>query len=195
MSNSNSVALRSGREPKPWLGLVVVALITSSFPGPAGADECVLLTGARIFGSAFGDYGFTLTFGATPTNRARGELFTHRSSGQRQSIWRATLVNVPASVYVSELDDTVITVDTACRFGFEHAVVVYGPRGRVLSDYALEQLLSPAEIKDHVRRTVSWRLWTEGTRFEFDMERPEFVISLPWGRIIRIGLATGHILP
>src|SRR5262245_40274494 len=80
------------------------------------------------------------------------------------------------------------------RNGLEHVVVVYGEGGRVLADYELEDLIDANEIRQHVPHTVSSRWWTRDATFSFH-ELSHLVITLSWGRVITIDLATGAIVP
>jgi hypothetical protein len=109
-------------------------------------------------------------------------------------VWHTRLVNVPAPILVADDGRTVVGIDNAaCRFGTDHSVVIYGKGGRVVADYRREDLLSAAEIRQHVRVTMAGRLWTERASFWFDGYSTMLGITLDWGRIIRIDLSSGKI--
>jgi hypothetical protein len=175
-----------------FLGLPMIVLLTAVLAGRSiHADECIGMRGARVFASHFGLQAFKLTL---DVNRASGRLFEFDSEGNEKSIWESRLVNIPVDVYVAFDGPTVVTIDTACKAGFEHSLVVYGARGTVLRDYRLEDVLTPEEIQSHVKRSISSRLWAQDARFDFDDKAKEFVITLSWGRTVRIALASGQLV-
>ncbi|HWW83038.1 MAG TPA: hypothetical protein VNZ26_05515 [Vicinamibacterales bacterium] len=71
---------------------------------------------------------------------------------------------------------------------------MYGAKGAVVADYRLEDLLTPDEIVLHVGSSASSRLWARDARFDSDERAKQFVITLSWGRTVRIALATGRIV-
>jgi hypothetical protein len=173
--------------------LAVASLI--AVPLPSSADDCILASGKRVYASADGLHGFFLTHRpGTPT----GMLFSlSNHSDKQEKVWERRLVASPGRVFVSH--GFVVTVDMACRAGWQHSLIVYGRKGQVLADYKLEDLLSVEEINERVMRSVSSRNWTQRVTFEFetplDGPSPLFKITLPWGRVIVIRLATGEIQP
>ena len=73
-------------------------------------------------------------------------------------------------------------------------MVVYGAGGRVWADYRLDELIESNEIRQHVLpHTVSSLHWAPGATFAFH-EWSHLVITLSWGRVITINLATGAIV-
>jgi hypothetical protein len=141
------------RNPSRWCIASLIATIAVVIPDVAEADRCIVPAGARIFVSSYGSLAFKVTTGAMPTERATGLLFRFNKSGDDELIWESRLVNVPAESYVANDGRAVVTVDTLCRFGFKHSIVVYGNRGRVLADYDLEDLLiqKKSENTSHTR--------------------------------------------
>jgi hypothetical protein len=200
MRDLNTMGSLPGQRPRHGiacaarcLGLPLLVAILVWLPwGSVNADECAAWVGARIFASHFGMQGFKLTL--DDSQRASGRLFTYDDRGAEKSIWESRLVNVPVDVYVAHEAPVVVTIDTACRAGFEHSVVMYGAKGAVIADYRLEDLLTPDEIEGRVKRTMSSRWWAEKARFAFDEQAKQFVITLSWGRTVRIALATGRIV-
>jgi hypothetical protein len=71
--------------------------------------------------------------------------------------------------------------------------VIYGEQGTIVADYDLEALLSADDIARSVVHTVSARRWLQGATIAFDKGTSHIVISLEWGRTIRVALATGTI--
>jgi hypothetical protein len=156
------------RRARPWCVSVVVAILGLSGSQVAKADECVWVGGAQIFSSQNGRQGFKVTMGGSPTTRVGGRLFTFDTDGRERLIWQSRLVNVPVGSYVADDGPTVVTIDTACRMGYEHSIVVYGANGKVVVDYRLEDFLTSDEIDNRVPRSVSSRRWAEGAQFHFD---------------------------
>lgn len=76
---------------------------------------------------------------------------------------RVSLVNKasPAMVFISD-NGTIVTIDDWVPRGHEHCVVVYSKEGKLLRDYALEDILNKDEIAADVKQTVSNRWWLRG---------------------------------
>ena len=66
------------------------------------------------------------------------------------------------------------------RVGYEHALVVYDAKGRLLADYPLEGVLTAAEIAAHVTPTAGSRWWNGDAEFGFSPDGETFVIKLNW---------------
>lgn len=169
----------------------VGALIAVAVAGtPAYADECIQPRNARVFASASGHY--ILRVGQKQGQLSEATLVAITDDFAERRVWRARLVNVPARILVADDGDTAVGIDNAgCRFGSDHSVVIYGKSGRVVADYRLEDLLSAAEIRQYVDATMAGRHWTEKARFAFTADT--LVITLDWGRVIRIDLSSGKI--
>jgi hypothetical protein len=183
---------RVGAGAAQWVGVPLLAIIMLWLTAVSvNADECVSVRGARLFVSSFGMQGFKLTLDDVG---ASGRLFTYDSHGAEKLVWESRLVNVPVDAYVAFDGPLVVTIDTTCRGGFEHSLVMYGAKGAVVADYRLEDLLTPDEIALHVRSSTSSRLWARDARVDFDERAKQFVITLSWGRIVKIALATGRVV-
>src|SRR5262249_46090283 len=109
-----------------------------------------------------------------------GQLFALEADCKEKAVWNAKLVNVPDRVYVAPDGRRVVTIDTYGRLGYDHSVVVYDDRGKVLADYKLEDLLTRAEIRRHVDQTVSSRWRARQAVPGFSPDRKYFVITLKW---------------
>jgi hypothetical protein len=172
------------------LSALIVVGIVALDPPWAAADSCVLPTGGRIYASDSGMTGFRLTM---RVSTSEGELFSFDAASRERRLWKTRLVAAPARVLLTDAE-TVITIDTPCRSGYEHSLVVYGEGGRVLADYRLEDLLTPEEIRAHVKRSMSSRFWTDGADVTFDHARDRLRIRFPWGLERAVDLTTGKII-
>jgi hypothetical protein len=144
----------------------------------------------RVFGSQWGGHGFKILnpkFGGP----SQGVLFRLDANGKEQTAWDVKLLNTPHQVIVDDQGRFVATVDTYGNLGYAHALVIYGPKGKVLEDFKLEDLLTDEEIMKHVRRTESSRWWAGDT--DFGIENGALVLRLKWGKVIRVDGTTGKI--
>lgn len=124
-------------------------------------------------------------------------LFRLNADGTEQVLWRRKLVNVPREVIVYNPHDPevkpkdirLITVDTWGRAGYEHALTIYGDRGKVLCDHKLEDLLTSWEILG-TPHTVSSRYWFDSADFEYDYEYIK--ITLSWHATMTFNLTNGR---
>ncbi|MEW6251755.1 MAG: hypothetical protein AB1716_14010 [Planctomycetota bacterium] len=110
-------------------------------------------------------------------------------SSAERAVWRRTLVNdvAPLRAFIRDDGRFVITLDEFRRGGARHAVVIYGARGELLRHFLLQDLLQRDDWP-HVRTGRRELKWLEGARFAFDDPREQFVITLAWGRTVRIDL-------
>ena len=125
-----------------------------------------------------------------------GVLFTLDTDGKEQVMWRAALVNVPHRVIVGRSGKHVVTLDSWGRFGGEHALVVYGEKGKVLADFKLEDLLTKKEIEGLPNLFNSGLRWTQYAEFEEQGTDPELVVRMKyedWSKTFRVSLNTGKL--
>lgn len=170
-----------------WMIAVCAAALVG--PGVARADKWAA-PAPRVFAAATGEYGLKVI---PSEGKAVGVLFTLDAKGMEKVTRRFDLVNIPAAVFVSPSGD-VVTADTYGQMGYAHSLVVYSRQGKALADYRLEDLLSKEEIARNVKTTASSRWWREGARLSFTDAAPgAFLITLPWGREVRLALATGKL--
>lgn len=119
---------------------------------------------------------------------------------ERRPLWHRELVNIPAQVFVSDHGYYVVTVDGTGRSPYEHALVVYGSRGKVVLDLPVEALLRPEEIKelsDGARRTVSHVIYPAWANYRTGVFSPDgkiFSIQTQWGRPVAVELEAGRVL-
>ena len=127
------------------------------------------------------------------SGKAQGTVVRVGADGTEAVLWTRELVNIPVIGYVADDGKHVVTFDTWARLGYEHALVIYGDRGNVVVDYDLGALLSADDISTSVVHTVGARRWLQGATIAFDDRGHHVVITLHWGKIIRVALATGKI--
>ena len=103
---------------------------------------------------ANGDYGFKSLpdkaiskSGEVIYGIGEGVFFTLDEDGKDKVIWRAKLVNIPVRAIITQFGKYVITLDTWGHPGYEHCLVIYGEKGKVIADFKLEDLLTAKEIE------------------------------------------------
>jgi hypothetical protein len=161
----------------------------------------------KLFASVDAMYGFkTLPDAASVTMRAghivgtsEGVFFTLDEHAKEKVIWRAKLVNIPGRAILAESGKYVITLDSWLSSGFEHCLVVYGEKGKVIVDFKLEDLLTAKEIEG-LPAIVAQRGWSEKNIAEFEdrsREEDQFVIRMKyksWTKVIRLSLSSGRFV-
>jgi hypothetical protein len=149
----------------------------------------------QVYASSNGAYRFKTRPPqlATWTGKSHGTLVTVHPDGLERAIWNRDLVNIPVTAYLAADGRHVVTFDTWAKLGYEHSLVIYGEQGAVVADYGLEALLSADEIRTSVPHTVSSRRWLQGASIAFDDTANSLVITLQWGKVLRVALATGRI--
>jgi hypothetical protein len=166
--------------------VVIASAIVSadSWPGPR----------PQVFASASGAHGFRTRPPqlSTWSGKGQGTLFTLGANGSETVMWSRELINIPVRAFVTDDGKHVVTFDTWARLGHEHALVIYGEQGNVVVDYDLDALLS-AEETGKLVETVGGRRWLEDAAIAFDESRDAIVITLQWGRTIRVALSSSRI--
>ena len=169
-------------------GAMVIAtaiVAADSWPGPR----------PHVFTSARGVYGFKTRPPqlATWSGKSHGTLVRLSSDGTEMAKWARELVNIPVRAFVADDGKHVVTFDTWAKLGHEHALVIYGEQGGIVADHDLDALLTPAEIRASVVETVGGRRWLQDALIAFDDDGDAIVISLHWGKKIRVALSSGTI--
>jgi len=175
----------------------IVALATSALVIASGTVSADSWPGSRpqVYASANGSYRFKTRPPqlATWSGKSHGTLVSLAPDGSETVRWSRELVNIPVSAFVADDASRLVTFDTWAKLGYEHALVIYDEQGAVVVDYDLEALLSADEIASSVVHTVSARRWLQGATIAFDNGGRDIVITLQWGKRIRVALATGQI--
>jgi hypothetical protein len=169
--------------------LIAAALLLSLTPRAAAQDRRPL----REARSENGRFGLRIQPGRphrSESGSCRATLYERVGDREREHrVWRTKLANDVAPRHARIRNDGrfVVTLDEFRRGGATHAVVIYDERGRLLREFDLRELLGRDDWK-HVkiqRQAVEWLL---EARFDFVEASPQFVISLKWGRTVRIDL-------
>jgi len=136
---------------------------------------------------------------------ARGTLVHVLIGDDVEEVWSRELENptAPVEVLVARDGRYVVTSDDWGQVGYgPNVVVIYGPGGELVRKFALEDLLTEAEVAA-VPGSVSSRWW----RGDNELDEVEGVIVLrvvtggataegkPQTREVRVALATGEVLP
>ena len=162
----------------------------------------------KLFASVYGVYAFkTLPDGSVNVDPRTGQLvgnsegvfFRLDEHGKEKVIWRAKLVNIPNRAILVGSGKYVITLDSWRSAGFDHCLVVYGEKGKVIADFKLEDLLTAKEIES-LDGSVTHRGWSGQGTAEFEdrsREQDELVIRMKhkgWAKVIRLSLSSGRIV-
>ena len=149
----------------------------------------------QVFTSARGTFAFKTRPPQLNTwsGKSQGTMVALAKTGGETATWTRELVNIPVTAFVADDGKHVVTFDTWARLGYEHALVIYGEDGAVIVDYDLNALVPAEEIRRSVIETVGGRRWLQDATIALDGGGDAVVITLRWGRVIRVALATGHI--
>ncbi len=145
------------------IALAVAFVLTAS---SAWADSWALPK-VRKTESKGGGYRFVATparEAKAPAKSAVGLLERKKADGGYETVWEGPLRNpmAPVSALVAADGSRVITFDNWHSVGYDHEVVViYGEAGKLVRQFALEDLLTAEEIA-RVPTSVSSRWWSEG---------------------------------
>jgi hypothetical protein len=105
-------------------------------------------------------------------------------------VWSGPLVNreAPYEAIVS-MDGWLVTFDEWGNLGYDNAVVIYDPRGKLVKSWKLDDLL-PEDVRDR-DRSISSRYWRKGASYAFDAKRKLLRIGFKPTGVLEIGLADG----
>jgi hypothetical protein len=125
---------------------------------------------------------------------ALGTLWAKRGAdAPEEKVWETDLVNVPYFAFVSDIGQ-VVTVDTHYKKGYEHSLVVYNTKGKVLADFSDDKFLSKDEIDTKAWYSATSRLWSLNAKLGFDAKQEQFVATLRWGKVVRVSMDTGKLV-
>lgn len=177
----------------------VLLLVVLTAGGGADDPKSVQILPPSVQTRSSADRAFS--FRVTPTKdwpRVKGECLAEMKArkGDKagQVLWRGKLLNewAPRRVLVAGDGRHVVTIDDWSHGGRQHALVIYGPEGKLVRDLALSDLLEPDEIK-HLKRRKLRLEWTGGAKFRFSRDHKRLFIRCGWGRLKVIDLATGAV--
>ena len=152
---------------------------------------------ARIFASDNGLYGSKVLVAASLQGiSVRGCLFRLDSTGHERMLWDKALDFVPATLLVSNRGH-VVAINQYPDLDILHALVVFGESGRLLADYAREDLPT---ADGSVRELDSACSWSSEASFSFEYVdwprlRTYLRANLRNGAVITVDLSTGRLVP
>ena len=128
---------------------------------------------------------------------AQGEPLPRRIMINRvpgKMVWQRELPNFPTGVFVRDDGKYVLTIDTYADRPEQpklHALILYGPSGKILTHLAPAQFLTPAEMRSG---SPSFLWWDKDMRISWEQVRGKDAVTLTfhWGKVLRINLATGR---
>jgi hypothetical protein len=119
-------------------------------------------------------------------------LYDDQNPTAPRKVYDRRLVNkvAPVLTYLTNTGQ-LVTLDEWHHAGYDHALVVYDRRGRLIMDCHLDQLLLPTEKAD-VQQSVSSR-WYRADPNPIWLDQPQTTIHIKtsWGPTMSFDLATG----
>lgn len=165
---------------------IFLPTLLALIPTVAPADERPL----RATRSENGRFELRIDPGRDGRTPCTAELLDRRPErGQGRERWSGRLVNAvaPAQAFIRDDAQFVVTLDEFRFGGSRCAVAVYDHAGAHRRTFELRELLSGGDWRE-VRSEGRSIDWLSGAQCEFAEERPQFVIRLRWGRVVRIDL-------
>ncbi len=104
--------------------------------------------------------------------------------------WKGPLANreAPYEAILSG-DGWLVTLDEWGNLGYDNAVVIYDPKGKLVKSLQLDDLL-PEDVRDR-DRSVSSRYWRKGAQYVFDTKHKQLQIRLAKAGVLQVSLADG----
>jgi hypothetical protein len=173
-----------------WPLIITVASLVFGYAPPVQPDQWELPT-PRTVVSLKGGWSASVTPGAAAGPGPRIGV-TRKSEAGSIDGWKRALVNrvAPVDLFVSDTG-AVVTLGDWHSEGYEHAIVIYDSKGKVIVDQQLEDFLTKEEL-EKTEQTVSSRWW------RYRSEVPEFVgeefsLTTSWGTSLRFDVGTGRL--
>jgi hypothetical protein len=104
-------------------------------------------------------------------------------------LWKVELANREAPYEALVADGWVITLDDWANLGYDHAVVIYDPKGKLVASKKLDDML-PADVANK-DRSVSSRYWRRDAKYLIDLKGKQLHVMFKSGGYLRISLADG----
>jgi hypothetical protein len=190
-----------------YKALNIAAAWAALFAGVAAADSWMAPTEQDYYSSSRAYYLHVVPGdGSRYASASLYEVIVDAEAGGDALLkWSRDLANpyAPHKVLVADSGRYVVTFDEWGGVGYgSSVVVVYGPGGELIKQFALEDLLAEEEL-EAVPHTVSSRWW--GGEHYLDEEAGVVVLAIGGaaepaaftapGRELRIRLADGEVLP
>lgn len=134
---------------------------------------------------------------ANPHRRTPAQAVMYRREGAGETAaWIANLPHevLPAEIRLSSAGHLLTLDDWGEPGTTSHVVCILTPDGAMRRSYALEELLTRAEIGAYVDRPLFDTSWREGASDFFSGAGREWTLRLSWGKILRFDLETGEVL-
>lgn len=105
-------------------------------------------------------------------------------------VWKGALANreAPYEAIVSS-DGWLVTLDEWGNLGYDNALVIYDPAGKLIKTHKLDGLV-PADLADR-DRSVSSRYWRKNAQYRFDTRAKLLQIQLDRAGVVEVSLASG----
>jgi hypothetical protein len=183
------------RAPGPLFVLVLASL--ASLSDPARADDWPIAHPRGWYGQGFSRVVevFPARSRQNPGDKPLAYAYAVGSPGaawkiDAKLIWKATLPNreAPYEALVSS-DGWLVTLDDWGNLGFDNALVIYDPAGKLVKAHKLDGLV-PADVADR-DRSKSSRYWRRRAQYTFDPVAKLLQIQLDKAGVVEVSLATG----
>ncbi len=176
-----------------WLVVALLALLAA----PAAADDWPSPHPRSWHGQGFSRVVevFPAQSRHNPSDKPLAYAYEVGSTGtawkaDARLVWKGALANrwAPYEAIVSS-DGWLITLDEWGNLGFDHAIVVYDPAGKLIKAHKLDGLV-PADVADR-DRSKSSRYWRKGARYVLDPKAKLLQIWLDKAGVVEVSLASG----
>jgi hypothetical protein len=181
----------------PSLSFVLVLASLASIPEPTRADDWPIAHPRSWYGQGFSRVVevFPARSRQNPGDKPLAYAYDLGYPGttwkiDAKLIWKAALPNreAPYEAIVSS-DGWLVTLDDWGNLGFDNALVIYDPAGKLIKALKLDGLV-PADVADR-DRSKSSRYWRRGAQYLFDTKAKLFQIQLDKAGVVEVSLATG----
>ena len=181
------------------LGLIgLIALVTlASLTAPAGADDWPMAHPRSWHGQGFSRVVevFPARSRHNPGDKPLAYAYEVGYPGtgwklDAKLVWKGPLANreAPYEAVVSS-DGWLVTLDEWGNLGYDHAVVIYDPAGKLIKSHKLDGLV-PADVANR-DRSVSSRYWRKDATYLFDTRSKLLQIHLANAGVLELSLASG----
>lgn len=154
------------------------------------ADRTIVIP-ARVFASLDGGYGLNIVRASDDVRTWNLRLFQPNPDGTTVTRWECSVAGYPRRAMVGPRGEALLF--DCGEQGGDSSVLVIASDGSVLKKWALDDLLTEAEIREHVTKTISGRLWRKrDVSCEFAGDRA--LVSLEWGKVLAFDLRSGAMV-
>jgi hypothetical protein len=146
----------------------------------------------RIFASSSGALGMKV-LPEKDKRSATGVLFTLKTDGSEDELWRKPLVNLPGDVMLYDWGGRrfVVTLDTWGRAGGPDSLVIYDQAGQVVARLSSQQITGQAPAGPIAQN--GGRAWRDKAEFVTHPTAPHLLLLLKNGQAATVDLTTGAI--